>query len=566
MQKSDAKIQLKNELKELKAKGEAPEHLKWFSWAMIKEDYLYKAKTPKERYSQISEAAASYLPSDKKLWEKRFFDAIWNGWLIPSTPVLGNLATDRGLSVSCSGSVINDSMQDIAYTDYEIKMLSKAGFGTAALLNTRPGNSPISTGGFTNPTTDWVEMLWFGQNKVSQSSLRRGSTAIYIHFSHKDIKSVLAMLATHDKLHLGVIFTKEDKESLRNGAEWAVELYFEILTWRMKKGKPYIIFIDNVQKQDPIMYQTHDLQTIQSQLCTEIFNHSDSEHTMVCTLSSQNGALFDEYKDQRAVETATVFLDCITEDLIQRGSKMPGLERVIRSAVKGRPLGLGLLGFHSYLQDKMIPFDSLQARFHNQIMFKHLHNESLEASQMMADWLGEPEWCKGFGVRNTHRIAVAPNTSSAFFGGGFSQGIEPIVANVYTQKLSKVGSVDRMPAKLVEILKVKGKYNSETIDSIIENKGSVQHFDFLSQDEKDVFKTAYEINQKVLIDLAEQRQKYICQGQSLNLFFSANESEEWVHEVHKYALEQDKLKSLYYVRTEAGITADTEAACKTCAN
>jgi len=562
--KSDEKIKLKQELKELQKNGEAPSWMMWFSWAMLKEGYLYESKTPRERYRQIAKAAASYLPEDKDLWEDKFFDLIWKNWLAPSTPVLGNLGTNRGMSVSCSGSIINDTMWDIAYTDYEISMLSSQGFGTAAFLNVRAGNQPIRTGGVTNPTRDWVEMIWHTQNKVNQGSLRRGSTAIYLDFWHEDLLNILPMLETHDKLHLGVICDDKVKTALAENDPKAMNIYREILTWRARKGKPYIIFISNAQRQDPDCYKKLGLSSKHSQLCTEIFLHTDSEHTFSCVLSSMCGHTFDEWKDTDAVFTATVFLDCIAQDLIERGSKIKGLERVVAFTKKSRALGLGLLGFHSYLQQKMIPLDDLRARFHNKIIFEHIHNESLRASKYMAEWLGEPEWCSGTGLRNTHRTAVAPNTSSAFFSGGQSQGIEPLVANVFTQKLSMVGAVDRMPAQLVKILKEKGKYGADIIESITEHKGSVQQFDFLTEDEKSVFKTAYEINQKVLIDLAEQRQPYICQGQSLNLFFDANEDEQWIHEVHKYAFEQKLLKSLYYVRTMAGISASKSDSCLAC--
>ncbi len=562
--KSEEKLKLKEELKALKDAGEAPQWLQWFSWAMLKEDYLYNCKTPRERYRQISKTAASYLPDNQQEWEDKFFELIWKNWMSPSTPVLGNLGTNRGMAVSCSASIINDTMWDIAYTDYEISMLSSQGFGTAAYLNVRAGNQPIASGGTTNPTKDWVEMLWKTQSTVNQGALRRGSTAIYLNFWQEDLLDVLPMLETHDKLHLGVICDDSVKKALSENDPKALNIYRTILTWRARKGKPYIIFIDNAKRQDPHFYITQGLSSKHSNLCTEIFLHTDSDHTLSCVLSSMCGHTFDEWKNTDAVFNATVFLDCIAEDLIVRGSKIKGLERVVRSTVKGRALGLGLLGFHSYLQKHMIPMDDLRAKFHNKIIFSHLNEQSLKASKFLAGWLGEPEWCKGTGLRNSHRLAIAPNTSSAFFSGGQSQGIEPLVANVFTQKLSKVGAVDRMPAQLVKILKDKGQYNAEVISSIVDNKGSVQHLDFLDSDEKAVFKTAYEINQKVLIDLAEQRQVYLCQGQSLNLFFSATEDEAWIHEVHKYAFEQKLLKSLYYVRTMAGITADKDDTCLAC--
>jgi len=562
--KSEEKLKLKEELKKLQAAGEAPSWMQWFSWAMLKEEYLNGCSSPKERYRQIAAAAASYLPENKDLWEEKFFQLIWKNWLSPSTPVLGNLGTSRGMAVSCSAAIVNDTMWDIAYTDYEISMLSSQGFGTAAFLNVRNGHSPISSGGKTNHVQDWIEKYWRTQNTVSQGALRRGSTALYLDFWHADLLDILPMLETHDKLHLGIICDDSVKTALENNDFKAFNIYKNILTWRAKKGKPYIIFIDNAKRQDPDCYKQLGLSSKQSNLCSEIFLHTDSEHTLSCVLSSMCGHNFDEWKDTDAVFEATVFLDCIAQDLIERGSKIKGLERVVRSTVKGRALGLGLLGFHSYLQKHMIPMDDLRAKFHNKIIFEHMQKETLRASQFMAQWLGEPEWCKGTGLRNTHRTAVAPNTSSAFFSGGQSQGIEPLVANVFTQKLSKVGAVDRMPAQLVKILKNNNKYNQEIINSIVDNKGSVQHLEFLTPDEKAVFKTAYEINQKVLIDLAEQRQTFICQGQSLNLFFSATEDENWIHEVHKYAFEQTKLKSLYYVRTMSGITADKDDSCLAC--
>lgn len=693
--KSEEKLAIKSRLKDLKAIGEAPDWMQWFSLAMLEEDYLYKAKTPKERYRQIAKAAADYLPKDNKEWEDKFFNLMWLNWLSVSSPILGNLGTDRGMAVSCSASYVGDSMQDIAYTDYELKMLSSQGFGTAAFLDVRKGGSVISTGGFTNKTRDWVETYWRGQNTVNQGSLRRGSTAIYLDFWQGDLPDVLSMLDTHDKLHLGVVCDDSVKSALQVNDPEAWKVYKLILKYRAKKGKPYIIFIDNAKKQDPIWYKDKGLSTKHSNLCcltgktlvvtkegnkpikdlvgktvtifdgkdwvecsnfelkgkgnvirvtfedgtyvdatrdhrwfvlhgdnytelltkdliaemylegdagdmrvvkvkdqkvdvdvycanipttgkfllsngvltgnSEIFLHTDSEHTLSCVLASMVGARFDEYKDTDAVFDSIVFLDCIAEDLIQRGSKIKGLERVVASTVKSRALGLGLLGFHTYLQQKMISFDSLLAKSYNKVMFKHLQKEAIRATEFLGTWLSEPEWMKGTGRRNSHLIAIAPNTSSAFFSGGYSQGIEPYAGNVFTQKLAKVGNVDRMPAELVKLLKNKSKYNDETINSIAFAKGSVQHLDFLSKEEKDVFKTAFEINQKTLIGLANDRQEYICQGQSLNLFFASDETEERIDDVHRFAFEQDKLKSLYYVRTMAGITADKDDdACLSC--
>jgi len=556
MYKSPEKIALKDELRDLKDRGEAPEWMTWISYQKLKGGYLLKGETPRAMYERVSSAAAGYLPEAQSAkWEKKFFELFWKNWLAGSTPVLGNLGTDRGMAVSCSAQYCGDTLEEILSNTFESGMLSKYGFGTAIHLDLRDGYSEISTGGRSNNVKDWIEQNWFVQNKVTQSNLRRGSTAQYINFWHGDLLEILPMLETHDRLHIGVICDDSVKEALKAGDEDAWVRYRAILTWRARKGKPYIIFIDNAKRQDPECYKARGLSSKHSNLCTEIFLHTDSDHTLSCVLSSMNCVKFDEWKDTDAVETAIVFLDCVAEDLIQRGRGKRGLEKVVKHTEKGRALGLGLLGFHTYLQNKMIPLDSIAARSYNEIIFKTLKEKAEKATKMLAQWLGEPEWCQGSGRRNTHLLAIAPNTSSALIAGSVSQGIEPNVANVFTQKVAK-GTIDRINPSLLKLLREKGQYNEEVINSIAYNKGSCAHLPFLSDDDKDVFKTAYEINQKVLIDLANQRQKYICQGQSLNLFFADDEEESWVHEVHKYAFEQDLLKSLYYVRTMPGITAD----------
>lgn len=562
------KDELKKIVKELRTKNESPEWLGTMSYTKLL-SYLKDDKgdivTPKQRYRTIAKSAAKYLPKKmQEEYEEKFFQLFWKGWLAPSTPIMSNLGIKSAMAVSCSASIVNDTMWDIAYTDYEVAMLSKNGFGTAAFLNTRGGYEDISGGGKTNHTKDWVEKFYNTQLKVSQNGTRRGSCAIYLDFWQKDLLDILPMLKTHELLHMGIVCDDSVKKALEENDPEAMKRYMTILTWRMRKGKPYIIFIDNARRQDPQCYKDLGLSSKHSNLCTEIFLHTDSDHTLSCVLSSMNGAKFDEWKDTDAVFTATIFLDCIAEDLIQRGSKIKGLERVVRSTVKGRALGLGLLGYHTYLQENMIPFDSFQARMKNVEIFKHLKEESLRASEYLAELLGEPEWCKGTGRRNTHLTAIAPNTGSAFMVGGVSQGIEPFAANVFNQKLPHVGTVERINPSLIKLLKEKGIYDDEIVTRIALNGGSVQDLDELSDHEKNVFKTAFEINQKVLIDYAEHRQPFIEQGQSLNLFFSATEEEQWIHEVHKHAFNCTNLKSLYYVRSQSGISADKGDECESC--
>lgn len=292
-----------------------------------------------------------------------------------------------------------------------------------------------------------------------------------------------------------------------------------------------------------------------SNLCTEITLHADELHTYACVLSSMNAANFDKWKNTDAVYVATIFLDCVNEELIQLGREIPGMENVIRGAEKGRPLGLGLLGLHTYFQENMIPFESVDAVITNEEIFKHLNTEAKRASKYMAKHLGEPEFCEGYGVRNTHLIAIAPNMSSSILVGGTSQGIEPIFSNTYQQKMAG-GTVTRVNPTLLKLMKEKGIYSQELVDEIgMKYNGSVQspEITWLTAHEKLVFKTAYEIDQKVIIDLAADRQPFVCQAQSINLFFTGDADESFIADTTQYAMAKKWIKSLYYQRSEAKI-------------
>jgi ribonucleoside-diphosphate reductase alpha chain len=296
--------------------------------------------------------------------------------------------------------------------------------------------------------------------------------------------------------------------------------------------------------------------------CSEIQLFSDEDHTFSCVLSSMNASLYDEWKDTNAVFDATVFLDCVNSDLIEIGKQTQGMDKVVRFATKSRALGLGMLGFHTYLQEHSLPFESMDAYYKNIEIFKHLHEETLKASQWMAKEFGEPLWCGGYGVRNTHRIAIAPNLSSALICGSVSQGIEPIYKNAYVQNTA-AGKMDRVNPTLLNLMKKKDIYNDETVKNIINNNGSVQHVDWLDDHEKSVFKTAFEIDQKQIIRLASARQRYIDQAQSINLFFSADEDESYISEVHKLAFKDPYIKSLYYIRSESGVNV-SKGECIAC--
>lgn len=296
--------------------------------------------------------------------------------------------------------------------------------------------------------------------------------------------------------------------------------------------------------------------------CAEIALFSDKEHTFSCVLSSMNLSKYDEWKDTSAVFDSTVFLDCVNQDLIEIGKRTRGMEKITRFAEKSRALGLGVLGFHTYLQDHMIPFASMEAYFKNIEIFQHLDNESKRASEWMATEFGEPEWCEGYGVRNTHRLTCPPTLTNSLVVGSVSQGIEPIYKNVYIQNTA-AGKMNRVNPTLLRLMKDKGVYSDDTLKDIIDHNGSVQHVDWLTDSEKEVFLTAFELPQTQIIRLASARQKYIDQAQSINLFFSADEDEEYISEVHKMAFKDPYVKSLYYIRSENGVNVN-KSECQSC--
>ena len=551
-------------LKELKSSFEAPQWLTEEGFITLSKGYLLPGETPKGMYRRVAKAAASYLPNDQKKWEEDFFNIIWSNWLCLATPIASNFGADRGLPISCFGSYVDDSIYSIFDKNLEVAVLSKHGGGTSSFLgDVRGRGSLINGGGSSNGTTSWVEVLRTTVNQVSQNGIRRGQHATYIPIDHDDFDEFVDVRKHLDGIHLGVTVSDAFLQKCENGDQEALRRWFKLLKARMETGEPYILFIDRVNKQNPPMYKANDLSVKASNLCSEIVLHSDADHSFVCCLSSMNLAKWDEWKDTNAVFVATVFLDCVMEEFIRKAFKIRGIEAAVRFAQKSRALGLGVLGYHTYLQHNMIPFDSLQARIFNHTWAKYIKNEAQKATEWMAMELGEPEWCKGFGVRNTHLLAVAPTTSNAIISGGVSQGIEPIVANAYVQKTAK-GTFIRKNPTLEQYLDKLGLNTDNIWEKIIDNNGSVSDIIGISEEAKEVFKTAYEINQKEIIFQANQRQKYICQAQSLNLFFDANESPEWIHKIHKEAAMMPNIKSLYYVRSMAGIKAEKAEACKSC--
>ena len=557
--------ELGEERKQLQEDGLLPNWVTTAAWQMLKENYLTK-EYPDLRsvYTRVARHAAQYTPTPV-YWEKRFFDLFWCGYLAASTPVLSNMGTGVGCPVSCSGNFVPDSVYSFYGSQQENAVLSKNGFGTSSYLGSiRPRGAKIkgmkgSASGVLPVFKDFVQM----SRDISQGSQRRGAWDGYIEIDHGDFFELVNYINKNpDDANIGWNISDAFITRLEAGDKDAIDRYQKALKLKMITGKGYFNFIDKINRQRPQMYKDKSLEIKASNLCNEIHLTSDEDHTFSCVLSSMNASLFDKWKDTDAVFVATVFLDCVNQDLIEIGKQTKGMEKVVRFAEKSRALGLGMLGFHTYLQDHMIAFESMNAHYKNIEIFKHLHDETLRASEWMAKEMGEPFWCKGYGVRNTHRIAIAPNLSSALICGSVSQGIEPIYKNAYVQNTA-AGKVDRVNPSLLMVMKERNIYSEETVKDIISHNGSVQHVDWLNDEEKTVFKTAFEINQMVILRLASARQKYIDQGQSINLFFSSDESEEYISEVHKTAFLDPNIKGLYYIRSESGVNINKES-CIAC--
>lgn len=546
---------LSEERKQLQQEGKLPEWLTTGGYQLVKEKYLYETDSLKDTYSRIARTAARHT-NDPGYWYERFNEVMWKGWLALSTPVLSNMGTIKGMPVSCSGGYIEDSIEGF-YNGYrETAILTKHGFGTSSYLgDIRPRGSKIRTGGKSSGTLPVFRHFVQDMRDVAQGTSRRGAWAGYIPIDHPDFYEIIDYVEHHpDDLNIGWIISDAFIDRLNNNDADSVNRYQRSLKVKAVTGKGYYFFSDKVNNLNPQCYKDRGLEVKASNLCTEITLFSDKEHTFTCVLSSMNLEKYDEWKNTDAVFVSTVFLDCVCSEFISLGKSIPGMGAAVLSTIKSRALGLGALGFHTYLQSNSVVFESLEAHLLNIEIFKGIRNEAERATKWMAEKWGEPEWCEGYGRRNSHLLAIAPNTSSALICGGVSQGIEPIVANLYNQPTS-AGEIYRVNPVFLEFAKRMGKWSEGLVAQLVASEGSVQGLDWLTDHEKQVFKTAYEIDQAAIIRLAAARQPYIDQAQSINLFFDANEDEEYISQIHKEAFMNPMIKSLYYMRTKAGVQA-----------
>ncbi|MFC6784929.1 ribonucleoside-diphosphate reductase subunit alpha [Halobaculum halobium] len=517
------------------------------SRAFLDDGYLIEGVTAEERVREIAERAEEILDDDG--FADKFYDYMSRGFYSLASPVWSNFGLDRGLPISCFGSYMEDNMESILYTQAEVGEMTKLGGGTSGYFGEiRPRGSPITNNGKSNGSYSFTELFDTIINVVSQGETRRGQFAGYIDVEHDDLDEWLNIKTEGDPvqdIYYGVIIGDDWFRAMVDGDEEKRETWAEIIETRINIGVPYIIFRDNMNDGKPQVYKDRGYEINGSNLCTEIALPATPNESFVCCLSSMNALHYDEWKDTDAVETLTRFLDAVMEEFIQEAEGTQFMERPVRFAKRHRAIGIGVLGWHSYLQSEMIPFDSMEAMEKNEAIFRTIKERSYEESRRLADEFGEPEVLEGYGRRNATTMSVAPTKSSSVILGQVSPSIEPLKSNYFVRDGAKLKSTQKNRF-LEAILKERGRDEREVWDSIAQNDGSVQHLDCLTDEEKEVFKTFAEIPQMAIINQAAQRQKHIDQAQSLNV--SIDPSEVSVKEINQLYIEAWKkgVKSLYY--------------------
>ena len=530
-------MSFKKELKDLKSRGQAPEWYTEQGYATVCNGYLAEGETPKGAYKRISLSAAKSL---RKLdLADIFFEALWKGWLCPSSPILSNLGTDRGLPISCYMLEMGDSIDSIFDAVREQAALSKNGGGVGIVMSgIRSRGTKINNNGESQGIIPWCKVVDSAGVAVSQGSTRRGAFSFNLNVRHADIHEFLRIRRAAGDIDRQCLnsnhciqITDEFLESVESGeGEQGTkdrDLFREIVKTRAETGEPYIHFIDTTNRRRPKVYKDLGLKVKGTNICTEIMLHTDEEHTLVCDISSANLAKFDEWEEYQfdngmhLIEVITWFLDGVMEEFLHKATKKKKLDKAIRSAKKGRPLGIGVLGWHTFLQSKGTPFTSTEATNYTHKIFKLIREKAFKASEDLAAQYGEPLWCKGSGRRNTHLMALAPTVSNSIISGGASPSIEPWTANMFSHDTAK-GVFFVENAALTSLLKKYGKHTKEVRRSIREKEGSVQHLSFLTDRERATFKTFEEIDPVALLKQAAHRQEYLDQAQSINLKLPAD--------------------------------------------
>jgi len=524
-----------------------------FAWlnddarTFLRRGYLLEGTGPEERVRQIADHAEDILGIGG--FADRFFEYMSRGYYSLASPVWANFGLDRGLPISCFGSYIGDSMEGILDTHAEVGMMTKVGGGTSGYFgDIRPRGAEITNNGTSNGTYPFAQLFDKIITVVSQGETRRGHFAGYIDIEHPDVEEWLKIQTEGDAIqtmYYGVVVGDAWMEAMIDGDAEKRALWAKVLEARMNTGIPYILFRGNIQRGRPQVYKDRGYDVKASNLCSEIALPATPDESFVCCLSSMNALHYDDWKETDAVETMTFFLDAVMQEFIDGAEGIKHMERAVRFAKRHRAIGIGILGWHSYLQSKMIPFESVEANVTGAGIAKTIKERSYAASAELAERFGEPEVLEGHGRRNTTTMAVAPTKSSSFILGQVSPSIEPIKSNYHVQDRAKIKVTYKNP-HLIQLLEEKGHNTDETWEKIALRDGSVQHLDILTPDEKDVFKTFSEISQLEIIRQAASRQKHIDQSQSLNLAIDPGSTK--VKDINTLYIEawRSGVKSLYY--------------------
>jgi ribonucleoside-diphosphate reductase alpha chain len=567
------------ELEQLKQKNEAPEWMTAAGYITISKGYRLKGETPRGMYMRVAVSAADFLYQNKSInkildltkdqMADAFFQAMWKNWLCPASPVLSNLGTDRGLPISCYGNDVGDSVQRIMECAAELAMLSKNSGGVGMNWSRIRPRGTLIKGGANGTSEGIIPFAKIYDSTIigiSQGSTRRGAASGNLNIEHGDWHEFVRMRRPEGdinrqcgNLHHCTVINDDFMQKVVDGDYAARAKWAELMKARMETGEPYIMFKDNVNKTNPAGYKSLELEIDMTNICSEITLFTDDDHSFICCLASLNLVNYDEWKTERIrnlslPQIATFFLNGVLNEFIGKARSIFGLDKVVRHAIKGRAIGIGVLGWHTLLQAKSMPFESFPTMMLNGEIFNFIHKEAVQGSKDMGRIFGEPEWCKGTGMYNSHLIAIAPTRSNSIISGDVSPGIEPIIANAYVDKTAK-GTFIRKNPYLMILLEKYEKNDDKIWKDIARKNGSVQHLDFLSDNEKNVFKTAYEINQMAIVTQAAQRQQFVCQSQSLNLFFPTEVKPSYFNNVHIEAWKMG-IKTLYYCRSKSGIQAD----------
>lgn len=520
--------------------------------------YLTDGQTAEERIKFIAEAAEKIL--NKPGFADKFYEYMSKGWISLASPVWANFGVDRGLPISCFGSYLPDDMAGILLTHAEASMMSKYGGGTSGYFGAlRPRGAKIGDNGASNGPVTFMQLFEKMVDVVSQGKVRRGSFSPYLPLEHPDVSEFLDIGTEGNPIQTmthGVTVGNDWLTSMMEGDEDKRKIWAKVIQRRGEIGYPYILFTDNANDQTVDVYKDKGLKIVASNLCSEIMLPSNDEWSFVCCLSSVNILHYDDWKDTDLVETMTYFLDAVMSDFCTKLEALRDsedkedklaflfMERAYNFAIENRALGLGVLGYHSYLQSKMIPFESEAANNLNVEIFKSIRDHSTKASEAMAKEYGEPKILKGYGRRNTTLLAIAPTTSSAFILGQVSQSIEPVWSNCYVKDVAKMKVTIKNPF-LQKLLESKKEDKKEVWNSIRDNDGSVQHLAFLSDEEKKVFRTFAELDQGLVIEQAAARQEFIDQGQSLNVMVPPTTPPKDINQLYMKAWKLG-IKALYY--------------------